>query len=65
MGKEWVKNLPANQETQEAQFRPLVLGRSPGIGNNNQLQYSCLENSKDKGTWRSIDAKIVGPQVSD
>ena len=26
-------------------------GRSPGRGNGNLLQYSCLENSMDKGTW--------------
>ena len=27
------------------------LGRSPGEGNGNQLQYSCLENPMDGGTW--------------
>ena len=27
------------------------LGRSPGEGNGNQLQYSCLENSMDRGAW--------------
>ena len=27
------------------------LGRSPGEGNGNSLQYSCLENSMDRGTW--------------
>ena len=26
-------------------------GRSPGGGNGNPLQYSCLENSMDRGTW--------------
>ena len=26
-------------------------GRSPGRGNGNPLQYSCLENSMDRGTW--------------
>ena len=26
-----------------------ALGRSPRIGNGNPLQYSCLENSKDRG----------------
>ena len=29
-------------------------GRSPGVGNGNPLQYSCLEDSMDRGTWRSI-----------
>ena len=27
------------------------LGRSPGEGNVNQLQYSCLENPMDGGAW--------------
>ena len=28
-------------------------GRSAGEGNGNSLQYSCLENPTDKGTWRA------------
>ena len=28
-------------------------GRSPGGGNGNPLQYSCLENSVDRGTWEA------------
>ena len=28
-------------------------GRSPGEGNGNPLQYSCLENSLDRGAWRA------------
>ena len=27
------------------------LGRSPGEGNGNALQYSCLENPMDRGAW--------------
>ena len=27
------------------------LGRPPGVGNSNPLQYSCLENSMDRGVW--------------
>ena len=27
------------------------LGRSPGEGNGNPLQYSCLESSMDRGAW--------------
>ena len=30
------------------------LGRSPGGGNGNPLQYSCLENSMDRGAWRAM-----------
>ena len=29
------------------------LGRPPGEGNGNPLQYSCLENPMDSGTWRA------------
>ena len=28
-------------------------GRSPGEGHGNAFQYSCLENPKDRGAWRS------------
>ena len=28
-------------------------GRSPGEGNGNRLQYSCLENPMDRGAWRA------------
>ena len=28
-------------------------GRSPGEGNGNPLQYSCLENPMNKGAWRA------------
>ena len=27
------------------------LGRSPGVENSNPLQYSCLENPRDRGAW--------------
>ena len=36
-------------------------GRSPGEGNGNPVQYSCLENSMDRGTWlQSIGSQRVG-----
>ena len=31
------------------------LGRSPGEGNGNPLQYSCWENSMDRGAWRATN----------
>ena len=34
-------------------------GRSPGEGNGNTLQYSCLENPMDRGAWRSTVHRIV------
>ena len=46
-----VKNLPANAgDAKDAGSIP-GSGRSPGEGNGNPLQYSCLENSTDRGTW--------------
>ena len=44
----WWLNLPARAE--DASLIP-GLGRSPGEGNGNPLQYSCLENPKDRGAW--------------
>ena len=46
-----VKNLPANAG--DARDVGLIsgLGRSPGGRNGNTLQYSCLENSMDRGAW--------------
>ena len=29
-------------------------GRSPGVGNSNPLQYSCLENPMDRGAWWAV-----------
>ena len=46
-----VKNPPANAgDTGDADWIP-ASGRSPGIGNGNPLQYSCLENPMDRGAW--------------
>ena len=41
------ENLPANQENSSI----LGSGRSPGEGNSYPLQYSCLKNSMDRGSW--------------
>ena len=45
-----VKSLPANAG--DAGSIP-GLGRSPGEGNGNPLQYSCLGNPMEKGPWRA------------
>ena len=34
-------------------------GRSPGEGNGNQLQYSCLGNPMDRGTWRATVHRVA------
>jgi len=51
-----VKNLPANPR--DADSIP-GSGRSPGEGNGNTLQYSCLGNPMDRGTWRAIIHGVV------
>ena len=49
-----VKTLPANAgDTRDAGLIP-VLGRSPGGGKGNPLQYFCLENPMDRGSWCAI-----------
>ena len=46
-----VKNPPANAgDARDSGLIPGI-GRSPGAGNGNPLQYSCLENSVDRGAW--------------
>ena len=35
------------------------LGRTPGEGNSYPLQYSCLENSKDRGAWKTIVHEVA------
>ena len=46
-----VKNSPANAgDTGDAGSIP-GLGRTPIVGNGNSLQYFCLENSTDTGSW--------------
>ena len=49
-----IKNMPANAgDLREVGLIP-GLGRSPGGGHGNPLQYSCLENSVDGGAWQAI-----------
>ena len=59
-----VKNLPANAgDTRDVSLIP-GLGRSPCIGNDNPPQYSCLENSVDRGAWRVMSYEITKNQTS-
>jgi len=55
-----VKNPPANaRDTGDADSVPR-LGRSPGEGNGNPVQYSCLENPMDRGAWWAIVHGVAG-----
>ena len=48
-----VKNPPASAG--DAGDKGLISGleRSPGVGNGNPFQYSCLKRSVDRGAWRA------------
>ena len=46
-----IKNLPANAGGKRDANSISGLGRSPGEGNGNLLQYSSLENSMDREAW--------------
>ena len=46
-----VKNLSANAGNLRDVGSDLELGRSPGVGNGNPLQYSCLENFMNRRAW--------------
>ena len=62
LGGMGVKNPPANAgDTRDAGLIP-GLGRSPGVGNDNPLQYSCPKNSIHRGAWR---ATVHGVSESD
>ena len=46
-----VKNPPTNAEDLGDTSSISGSGRSPGVGNGNPLQCSCLKNSIDRGAW--------------
>ena len=54
-----VKNLPANAgDVRDLSSIP-GLGRSPGGGHRNPLQYSCLENLMDRGGWWATAHRVA------
>ena len=58
-----VRNLPANAgDIREANSIP-GLGRSPGGGNGNQLQYSCLKNPMDRRAWWATVHRVAKSQT--
>ena len=56
-----VKNLPAN-----ARDVDLILGsgRSPGEGNDNPLQYSCLENPMDREACQATVHRVAESDIT-
>ena len=55
-----VKNPPARTEGANNTGSIPGLGRSPGVGNGNPLQYSCLENCQNIGAWFSRWGTVDG-----
>ena len=49
-----VKKPPANAGDKTDAGSIPGSGRSPGVGNGNRLQYTCLEDSMDRGDWQVI-----------
>ena len=56
-----VKNLPANSGDARDVGSIPGLGKLPGIGNDNE--YSCLENSMDRGAWQATAHGITKSRV--
>ena len=54
-----VEILPANAGAVRDTGSVPELGRSPEGGNGNPLQYTCLENPIDRGTWQAIVHSIA------
>ena len=58
-----IKNLPAKAgDVRDAGSIP-GLGRSPGEGNGNPLQHSCLENPMDRAAWWTIVHRVPKSQT--
>ena len=58
-----VKNLPANAGDATDEGSIPTLRRSPGVGNGNPFQHSCLENFMDRGVWPAKVHGIVKSQT--
>ena len=52
-----IKNPPAKAGEARGAGSIPGLGRSSGVGNGNLLQYFCLENSMDRGAWRTYSPR--------
>ena len=57
------KNPPVNAGDIRDTGSTPGLGRSPGEGHGNPLQYPCLKNPMDKGTWQAIVHGVVKSQT--
>ena len=58
-----IKNSSANAGDTGDACSVCASGRSPGEGNGNPLQYSCLGNPMDRGVWQAIVHSIAKSQT--
>ena len=58
-----VKNLPANAEDARDMGSIPGSGRSSGVENGKAVQYSCLENSIDRGAWQVTIHGVTKSQI--
>jgi len=58
-----MKKLPASAGDARDVHSVPDLGRSPGEGNGNPFQYSCLENPMDRGAWRATVHRVPKSQT--
>ena len=58
-----VKNLHANAKDIRHTGSISRLGRFPGEGNGDPLQYSCLENPMDRGAWQATVHRVAKSQT--
>ena len=57
----WLSGKQPACSAGDAEDAGLIPGseRSPGGGNGNPLQYSCLENPMDRGAWRTTVHRVA------
>jgi len=58
-----VKNPPANTGDIRDSGEIPGLGKSPGDGNGNPFQFSCLESSRDRGAWWATVHGVTVSQI--
>ena len=58
-----VKDPPANAGDAREKGSIPGLGRTPGEGNDNPLQYSCLDNPMDRGAWWATVHSVAKSQT--